>query len=142
MANSWDEREAWRTIAAHVGLSESELSDFVAHCDLAFGQPEPPGGGPDSLDWRHYRKQFDSLHKAIATWLTNNPDADFIEREYLLAAIGLRTSRAGLIQRFVTTAEVSFRAIPTDILHFPARVVATAADACQGEIEMSPVLAK
>src|SRR5690606_27064696 len=38
--------------------------------------------------------------KAIATWLTNNPDGDFIDRESLLAAIGLRTTRSGLIQRF------------------------------------------
>ena len=99
-ADSADAREAWRKIAEHAGLTGSELSDFVAHCELSFGQAEPPGGGPDSLDWRHYRNQFDSLHKAIATWLTNNPNDDFIERDYLLAAIGLQSSRSGLIQRF------------------------------------------
>jgi AAA domain-containing protein len=99
-ADSAETTEAWRKIAEHVGLSGIELSDFVAHCQLSFGQVEPPGGRSDSLDWRHYQKQFDSLHKSIATWLTNNPEADFIERDYLLAAIGLHTSRAGLIQRF------------------------------------------
>ena len=99
-ANTIEASEAWRKIAEHVSLSGSELSDFVAHCELAFGQAEPPSAGSDSLDSRHYRKQFDSLHKAIATWLTNNPDRDFIERDYLLAAIGLRSKRSGLIQRF------------------------------------------
>ena len=92
--------EVWRKISQHVSLVGSELSDFVAHCELAFGQSEPPGGGPDSLDWKHYRKQFDNLHKAIATWLTNNPNRDFIERDYLLAAVGRHLSRSGLIQRF------------------------------------------
>ncbi len=91
---------AWHKIAEHVGLSGSELSDFVAHCELAFGKAEPPDPGPDSLDGRHYRKQFDSLHKAIATWFTNNPHGDFIKRDYLLAAINLRSSRSALIHRF------------------------------------------
>ena len=99
-ADSADAREAWQKIADHVGLGGAELSDFVAHCELAFGQAEPPGAGPDTIDWRHYQKQFDRLHKAIATWLTNNPDADFIERDHLLKAIGLHSNRSGLIQRF------------------------------------------
>ena len=99
-ADSDDTHEAWQKIADHVGLAGSELSDFVAHCELAFGQAEPPGAGPDTIDWRHYQKQFDRLHEAIATWLTNNPDADFIERDHLLKAIGLHSNRSGLIQRF------------------------------------------
>ena len=99
-ADSADAIEAWRKIADHVGLAGAELSDFAAHCKLAFGQVEPPGAEPDDLDWRHYRNQFDRLHKAIATWLTDNPDGDFIERSYLLAAIGLHSNRSGLIQRF------------------------------------------
>ena len=99
-SDSTDATKAWRKIAEHVGLSGAELAAFVTSCELSFGQPEPPGSGPDSLDWRHYRKQFDSLHKAIATWLTNTPDGDFIDRDYLLAAIGFQTSRSGLIQRF------------------------------------------
>ena len=102
-ADSADASEAWRKIADHVGLVGAELSDFVAHCELAFGQAEPPGAEPDSLDWRHYLNQFDRLHKAIATWITNNPNGDFIERDYLLAAIGLHSSRSGLIQRFPET---------------------------------------
>ena len=99
-ADSEEARKAWGKIAEHVGLAGSELSEFVAHCVLAFGQAQPPGAGPDNLDRKHYLRQFDSLHKAIATWLTNNPNDEFIERDYLLAAIGLRLSRSGLIQRF------------------------------------------
>ena len=99
-ADSEEARKAWGRIAEHVGLAGSQLSEFVAHCVLALGQAQPPGAGPDTLDRRHYLKQFDSLHKAIATWLTNNPNDEFIERDYLLAAIGLRLSRSGLIQRF------------------------------------------
>ena len=68
-ANSAAASEAWRKITEHVDLSGTELSNFVAHCELAFGQAEPPGSGPDTLDWKHYLKQFDSLHMAIATWL-------------------------------------------------------------------------
>lgn len=99
-AVSTDVREAWRKIGEHVGLAAAELSDFVAHCRLAFGQSEPPGIGTDTVDGRHLLKQFDSLHKAIATWLTNNPNRDFIDRDYLLTAIGLQSGRSGLIQRF------------------------------------------
>ena len=99
-ADSSDKHEAWRKIAEHVGLSGPELSNFVAQCELAFDMAEPPTARPDTHDGRHYRKQFDSLHKAIATWLTNNREDNFIEREYLLSAIGLRSSRFGLIQRF------------------------------------------
>ena len=99
-ADSDDVREAWRKIAEHVDLEGAELLDFVTHCELAFGRAKPPGAGPDTIDWRHYQKQFDRLHKAIATWLTNNPDADFIERDHLLKAIGLHSNRSGLIQRF------------------------------------------
>ena len=93
-------REAWRKISEHVDLTGPKLWNFVANCELAFEQDEPPGTGDDSLDWRHYCRQFDSLHKAIATWLTDNPEGNFIERDYLLAAIGLRPTRSGLIQRF------------------------------------------
>jgi len=99
-ADSSDASEAWWKIAEHIGLEDSELSDFVANCELAFGKSEPPSAAPDSIDGRHYRNQFDSLHKAIATWLTNNPSADLIERDYLLSALSLRSSRSGLIQRF------------------------------------------
>jgi hypothetical protein len=98
--DSIEAREAWRRIAEHIGLSGSELSTFAASCELSFGRPEPPASGGNSLDERQYRKQFDGLHKAIATWLTNTPRGDFIDRDYLLAAIGFQTNRSGLIQRF------------------------------------------
>jgi hypothetical protein len=98
--NSPEATDAWRKIADHVGLTGTLLSAFVSSCHLSLGRPEPPGNARDSLDWRHYKQQFDSLHKAIATWLTNTPDGEFIDREFLLEAIGVRASRSGLIQRF------------------------------------------
>lgn len=91
---------AWSKISEHVGLTGSNFSEFVNSCNLFLGYPEPPGSGPESQDWRHYKKQFEDLHKAIATWLTNNPDSDFIDRYFLLSAIGFRGYRSGLIQRF------------------------------------------
>jgi len=99
-SDSADATNAWAKIAEHVGLSGPKLSAFVASCELSFGQAEPPGAGPGTVDSQHYRKQFDTLHKEIATWLTITPDGEFIGRDYLLAAIGFRTSRSGLIQRF------------------------------------------
>lgn len=92
--------DVWRAISDHVCLTGAELSDFVSSCQLTLAFPEPPGNGPNTLDWRHYKQQFDSLHKAISTWLTDRPGEDFIDRAFLLAAIGLRTIRSGLIQRF------------------------------------------
>ena len=90
----------WLKISEHVSLSGADFSEFAKSCNLSLGYPEPPGSGSDSHDWRHYKKQFEDLHKAIATWLTNNPHSDFIGRDFLLSAIGLRGSRSGLIQRF------------------------------------------
>jgi hypothetical protein len=99
-AQSTGVSEVWSKIATHVGLSGSEFATFVACCDLSLGQPEPPGARSNSVDSRHYRNQFDSLHKAIATWLTNHPKSDLIDRDYLLRAIGYQIGRSGLVQRF------------------------------------------
>ena len=90
----------WSTISEYVGLAGAALSEFAKSCTFSLAYPEPPGNGSDSQDWRHYRKQFDNLHKAIATWLTNNPHGDFIDRDFLLSAIGFRGYRPELIQRF------------------------------------------
>jgi len=92
--------EAWSKIAEHVGMTDTRLSQFVSSCELALGRPAPPGDSQDKLDWRHYEQQFDRLHKAIATWLANTPDGEFIDRAFLLSAIGFRVGRSGLIQRF------------------------------------------
>ena len=89
----------WSKITEHVGL-DADFSEFINSCNFTLGYPEPPGRGSNSQDWRNYKKQFDDLHKAIATWLTNNPRSDFIERHYLLSAIGFRGYRSGLVQRF------------------------------------------
>jgi hypothetical protein len=93
-------KEAWGKIAQHTGLSVADFGEFIKGCIFSLGFAEPPGSGPDTRDWRHYKKQFDELHKAIATWLTNNPDLEFIDREFLFSAIGFHKLRSGLIQRF------------------------------------------
>jgi hypothetical protein len=93
-------KEAWDTIAKHTGLRPADFGELVKGCIFSLGSTEPPGSGPDTRDWRHYVRQFDALHKAIATWLTNNPDSEFINREFLFSAIGSRGERSGLMQRF------------------------------------------
>jgi hypothetical protein len=98
--DSGEVTDAWSRLSEHVSLSGGEFSGFVKSCNLSLGYPEPPGSGLDSQDWLHYKKQFEDLHKAIATWLTNNPRSDFIDRNFLLSAIGFRGYRSGLIQRF------------------------------------------
>ena len=95
-----DLTETWRKITYHVGLSRADLVAFVSSCRFSLGAPEPPAAIQDSLDSRHYRQQFDNLHKAISTWLTNTPDGDFINKHFLLTAIGVRPRRRWLIQRF------------------------------------------
>ncbi len=98
--DSDDVVNAWKKIAESVNLTGSAFLEFASSCRLSLGYPEPPNNAEDSLDARHYRQQFDALHKAIATWLTNNPDGDFIKRDFLLDAIGYRSNRSGLIHRF------------------------------------------
>ncbi len=93
-------KQAWDKIIEHTALSIADFGDFRKGCRFSLGFAEPPGTGPDTRDWRHYLRQFDDLHKAIATWLTNNPNSEFIDREFLLSAIGFRGYRSGLIQRF------------------------------------------
>ncbi len=93
-------REAWCTIAKHTGLYGADFEEFVKGCIFSLGFAEPPGSGPDTRDWRHYLRQFDDLHKAVATWLTNNPDLEFINQEFLFSAIRFRGNRSVLIQRF------------------------------------------
>jgi len=93
-------KEAWGKIAEHTGLSVADFGEFVKGCIFSLGFAEPPGSGPDTRDWWHYLRQFDNLHKAIATWLTNNPNSEFIDREFLFSAIGFPGYRSGLIQRF------------------------------------------
>lgn len=71
-------------------------------CQFKLGHLEPSMDGPGTRDWQHFVKQFDSLHKAIATWITNHPEQDLIDRRYLLESIGFRGYQTGLIQRFPT----------------------------------------
>jgi hypothetical protein len=97
---SFDLNEAWDKIRNHTGVSEPDFSRFIAACEIVLGFPEPPLSGPDTDDHRRYLKQFDALHKAISVWLTNNPNAEFISRQFLLEAIGYQTHRSDLIQTF------------------------------------------
>lgn len=98
--DSDDVAAAWAKFKEHVGMGDDDFSHFVAACTFALGVPEPSVAGPDTLDLRHFRKQFDELHKEIAVWLTNHPTENFVPREYLLRAIGHRGPESGLLQRF------------------------------------------
>jgi hypothetical protein len=92
--------DVWRKIAEQANLSITEFPAFVKATELsfAFGQPPYPVG--ENLDEQTYLRQFDQLHKAIATWITNHPSENSITRRYLLDAIGLGGYRTGLIQVF------------------------------------------
>ncbi len=96
--------EVWSKIKEHTALDDDTFREFVQGCQFSLGHPEPSMAGPDSLDWQNFVRQFDSLHKAIATWLTNKPEQDFINRQYLLEAINFQGYRTNLIQRFPSPA--------------------------------------
>lgn len=95
-------RKAWTKIQTCTSLDDNSFRAFVNGCQFKLGHPEPSMDGPGTRDWQHFVKQFDSLHKAIATWITNHPEQDLIDRRYLLEAIGFRGYQTGLIQRFPT----------------------------------------
>lgn len=95
-------REAWTKIQTCTSLDDDSFRAFVNGCQFKLGHPEPSMDGLGTRDWQHFVKQFDSLHKAIATWITNHPEQDLIDRRYLLEAIGFRGYQTGLIQRFPT----------------------------------------
>ena len=99
-AASDDVREAWKAVESHTGLSGEDLDEFVGACELCLGVPQPPIAGPENEESRHYLKQFKRLYKALATWITDNPDSDFVGREFLFAAIGLQHYQSELVQRF------------------------------------------
>ena len=91
---------AWQQISAHVGLAGEQFAAFVKACRVRFAYPQPPHLERDSQDQRAYLKQFRELHRAFATWLTDNPEGELIDRAYLLDAIGFSSFRSGLEQRF------------------------------------------
>ena len=92
--------ETWRVIESHTGLSGEALDEFVGACTLCVGVPQPPNDAATTEDDKQYVRQFKRLHRALATWLTDNPGSGFVGRQYLLAAIGLRPYRSELLQRF------------------------------------------
>jgi hypothetical protein len=91
---------AWEKIRAHTELSPDDFRTFVSNCRLRFGLQQPPQSGNVTIDDRAYLDQFEDLHKALATWITNNPDHEIIDRSFLLSAIGVAPYRSGLEQRF------------------------------------------
>ena len=100
--------EVWSIISKHVGLTGAALTEFANSCTFSLGHPEPPGSGSYSQDWLQYKGQFDKLHKAISTWITNNPQSDFIDRTFLFSAIGFRGYRSGLVQRFPLPEKIPY----------------------------------
>jgi hypothetical protein len=90
----------WKAIRTHAGLPDADFAKFVTSCRVRFSVPQPPMVEGSTEDQRNYLRQFDSLHKAIATWITNNPDKEFIDRTILLNAIGFAAYRTGLEQHF------------------------------------------
>ena len=93
-------KKAWQKISQHIGLRNKLFKEFIDACTFDFDHAEPPGSAPNTTDWQHYIKQFDSLHKEIATWITNNPNSDFINQKVLLSSIGYRPLQFKLLQRF------------------------------------------
>jgi len=92
--------ETWSKIQKHTRLNGEEFAAFVKACRFVLSHPEPEATGPDTRDGRHYKRQFDCLHKAIATWISNHPDEPVITSRYLFDAIEFRGYQPGLIQRF------------------------------------------
>jgi hypothetical protein len=92
---------AWQKIREHTQLEKTDFAQFVASCRLRFAFQQPPySEDADTQDQRIYLRQSGELHKALATWLTDNPAGEFINRHFLLDAIGFSTYRSGLEQRF------------------------------------------
>jgi hypothetical protein len=92
--------DIWRRIQAHTQLPEDEFAQFAASFQVRFSVPQPPSAEAEAEDQRNYLRQFESLHRAIATWITNHPDRNFIDRTVLLDAIGIAAYRTGLEQHF------------------------------------------
>ncbi len=93
-------KSAWEIIRRHTNLDRDVFADFVKSSKVNFSYPEPPSASDGTYDSEMYRRQFDQLHKAIATWITNHPGEESIERAYLLGSIGLPGFKPRLVQRF------------------------------------------
>ena len=93
-------QEAWRVVESHTGLSGEGLDEFVGACDFSLGESEQSSIGPDTEDARQYLKQVERLHDALATWIAKFPDSEFVDREYLMTAIGLQSYQSELVQKF------------------------------------------
>jgi hypothetical protein len=94
---------AWRTVASRLGMTTAALADFVASCRLVLNHQQPPARGNGSIDDLRHLQQFQALHQAIATWLTDNPTSEFVPRDALESAIDYRSQRSRLSQRFQRT---------------------------------------
>lgn len=92
--------DTWKKVQAHTELADADFAAFVGKCRVRFSQPLPPSVEGATEDQRNYIRQFESLHRAIATWITNHPDIEFVDRTVLLEAIGFAAYRTGLEQHF------------------------------------------
>ena len=93
-------RNAWRAVESHTGLLGEDLNEFVRACDFSLGVSQPPTIGPDNEDSRQYLKQIERLHDGLATWIAKFPNSEFVDREYLMTAIGLQPYQSELVQSF------------------------------------------
>lgn len=91
---------AWQRVESHTGLHGRELEEFASACELAPGIPEPCVVPADDEESRAYQRQFNRMHRALATWLTMHPKSEMVEMEYLLEAVALRSDRSELVQSF------------------------------------------
>jgi hypothetical protein len=92
--------DIWHAIASHTTLSPNEFGAFTKAAKLEFGVVQPPYVAGDNLDEQMYLEQFHRLHKAIATWIANNPKEATFSRRFLLEAIGVSGKLTGLVQVF------------------------------------------
>jgi hypothetical protein len=92
--------QIWQKIAAHTNLSQSTFAAFIDATTITVGYAQPPYPTGNNLDEQTYLRQFDLLHKAIATWITNHPTEESIGKRYLLDAIGLGGFHSDLVQVF------------------------------------------
>ena len=60
-------RAAWRKVELSTGLHGRELEEFARACELSPGVSEPHMQTADSEESRAHQRQFDRVHRALAT---------------------------------------------------------------------------
>ena len=93
-------QRAWMAVESRSGLNGEEFVEFVRACELSIGVREAQVEAGEDEESRQYKRQFDDLHKALATWIAEHPESEVVDRAYLFEALGLRPHRSDLVQRF------------------------------------------